>query len=97
MTRDEQVKLIGQCFALGLLKEVGIRNYREIKRRNSFDPCYALGGACASHDFCDANVVMRLAFVAVMEREPDCNDREDTKLWNDAWESAWGYIGPAKQ
>jgi hypothetical protein len=41
---------------------------------------------CASHDFCDANVVMAAAFAEVTGEEPDTvNCEGDLNLWNDAW------------
>lgn len=47
--------------------------------------------ACASHDYCDANMVMEQAFVTVFERpflyEGEPFD-EDTLVWNSAWNIA---------
>lgn len=43
---------------------------------------------CATHDFCDANMVMAEAFKNVFGREVDINDDADTDLWNTAWDLA---------
>jgi hypothetical protein len=52
-------------------------------------PAYAQ--ACASHDYCDANMVMEQAFITVFERpflyEGEPFD-EDTLVWNSAWNIA---------
>ena len=64
-----------------------------MKRLNETDPDYA-DGACASHDFCDANMAMAPAFTQVMGREPDVSSEEDAAIWSDAWElAAKLYIG----
>lgn len=40
---------------------------------------------CASHDFCDANMVMDEAFQKVMERPTRPTAKADADLWNGAW------------
>lgn len=59
--------------------------------------------ACASHDFCDANMLMAAAFVATFEREPfttidvesgeasEATLKADTDVWNQAWD--WAKAG----
>jgi hypothetical protein len=67
--------------------------FSEMKRLNETDPDYA-DGACASHDFCDANMAMAPAVTQVMGWEPDVSSEEDAAIWSDAWELARKlYIG----
>jgi hypothetical protein len=46
-------------------------------------------GICATHDFCDANMLMLEAFKKTFGREPailtDSDDTVDARLWGDAW------------
>lgn len=44
-------------------------------------------GVCASHDFCDANMVMLEAFEAIAGREIDPGTMTDAD--RDAWSAAW--------
>lgn len=67
------------------------REFRAICERNKSGGAYD-HGACATHDFCDANMLMLAAFTATFDREPwFLTDSEhpkgvaDTRLWNDAW------------
>lgn len=46
-------------------------------------------GACATHDFCDANELMAEAFKEFTGREPDCADEKDAALWSGAWNAAY--------
>lgn len=61
----------------------------EIRRRNA-TPDYA-GAVCATHDFCDANMIMLEAFEAVVGRPMHMDGGEspeeqaDHHLWNEAW------------
>lgn len=45
-------------------------------------------GICASHDYCDANEAMALAFATIVGREPDVLDDGDSALWAIAWDRA---------
>lgn len=47
----------------------------EVRRRN-----VDYGAACATHDFCDANMAMMEAFEAVMGREPVLGDDDDSMI-----------------
>lgn len=44
-------------------------------------------GVCASHDYCDANMVMDEAFTGLFDRSVASTD-EDCALWNAAWDIA---------
>lgn len=45
-------------------------------------------GGCASHEYCDANVVMHEAFTSTLGRECDLGNEEDVDLVNEAWSIA---------
>jgi hypothetical protein len=62
--------------------------FAEMKRRNESEPEYADGRACASQDFCDANMAMQEAFESVMGRICDGDNEVDCMVWNTAWELA---------
>lgn len=56
---DFEAERLAKRFARDLREEVGAENYEEIRRRNA-TPEYrdSTFSVCASHDFCDANMVM---------------------------------------
>jgi len=58
-----------------------------VRARNA-TPEYGDSGACASHDFCDANMAMAHAFVIVLGRKHDGDADADNALWNEAWSRA---------
>ncbi len=49
-------------------------------------------GSCATHNFCDANMVMFEAFQKIEVREPNMDemdrDNNDVDVWNKAWDIA---------
>ena len=56
--------------------------------RRNLTPEYD-GGACASHDFCDANEVMHESFLKLSDlSEMDLQDDSQIALWNKAWRIA---------
>lgn len=68
---------IADTFDTLLRDDVSSVSYRKIIRQNSSNPNDA---ACASHDYCDANMVMARAMEA-------CGiDGEPPTLWNAAWD-----------
>jgi hypothetical protein len=71
---------IADTFVRLLRAELSPAAFAEMQRRNRTAPA----GVCASHDFCDANMVMLAAFEA-HELVPDM---DDPTLWNAAWERA---------
>jgi hypothetical protein len=82
----------------GLVRLDLAKHLPEIVRRNRED--YAGGASCATHDFCDANMVMLAAFEDTFGREPRFLDGTngddayspdqyvDLHLWNNAWDMA---------
>jgi hypothetical protein len=81
----ETIEMLALAFATKLRAEIGDENLAEVVRRNAL-PEYAC--ACASHDFCDANMPMAAAFEEITGREPDVSSEEDCALWNAAWDAA---------
>ncbi len=91
------IESLAEEFAHELLSEIGKKNMCEVIRKNH-QADYE--GCCASHDFCDANMVMNEAFVEIYGREPifeeinhaplDLNDNynQDSSIWNEAWDTA---------
>jgi hypothetical protein len=75
---------IARAFAANLAEELTADQMAQVVERNkTVDP-----GVCASHDFCDANMVMDPAFTQVMRREIDLNSEADCALWGQAWDIA---------
>ena len=78
-----KVRKLARAFASELESEIGAANIKTVTRRNA-TPDYA--GACASHDFCDANMTMERACLAAF------GDGElDVATWNAAWDFAKRY------
>lgn len=73
---------LATTFARELLAEIGAGNLQVVRNRNA-SPYYA--GCCASHDFCDANMVMAAAWIATAGREFDMDSDADVASWNAAW------------
>ena len=79
MQGDAYMKM-GAFFSAFLIKEIGLDKVVEVVRKNKEDS----GDWCASHQYCDANMVMAQAFRVVMGREIDI-ESDDCILWGDAW------------
>lgn len=74
---------LAKDFSRRLIEEIGRDKVAEANERNkTYDD-----GACASHDFCDANMVMDAAFTAVVGRETG-DSEADMKMWAAAWDMA---------
>ncbi len=76
---------LAEEFAARLFVRIGEANLREVIRRNA-----AHGKGCASHDFCDANMVM---LAALQSLAPEIDGELDEILHRDdllaLWEEAW--------
>jgi hypothetical protein len=75
---------IARAFSIILRAEIG-GDVDEVVTLNA-TPAYAC--ACASHDFCDANVYMGAAWEIVMGRSPDVASEADADIWGRAWDLA---------
>ena len=88
MTYTETELALARAFDVELRAEIGADKYADVIRLNRL-PQYDC--ACASHDFCDANMVMLSAYQRATGREvPDCDEQTegDMPVWNYAW-GAW--------
>lgn len=65
--------------------------FAEMRRRNDTAK-YRDGGACASHDFCDANMAMLEAIGSAVGFHPDVSARWYTDLHNAAWDAAQSQL-----
>lgn len=70
-----------------LLLELDAKDFIKVLYRNA-EPEYESTGSCASHDFCDANMVMLDAWGYLGYGEFDPNSSADASVWNDAWHIA---------
>lgn len=75
---------IASAFSALVRRDLG-DNLPEIAARNA-RPDYQ--GACATHDFADANMIMAEAFESAMGRAIDIASDADCALWNRAWDIA---------
>lgn len=73
---------VARLFDATLRIEIGDDNYNEVVRLNR---TAEYTGCCASHDFCDANMVMLKVFQMI--GADDASD-EGNSLWNRSW-NAW--------
>lgn len=72
---------LANAFSKELVKFIPSKMKEVIKRnRNNLNK-----DICASHDFCDANMVMDTAFKKVMRRNLKMQSDADLDLWNKAW------------
>ena len=83
MTKEQ----LAERFSRLLLEELGNETMSAVNEANSMEN---LAGSCATHDHCDANMVMYAAMQQLDADAPapwDFQD-EDAKLWNEAWQHA---------
>jgi hypothetical protein len=87
---------LGEAFADGLANTLTHNDWCEMVALNQ-TPTYA-DGACASHNYCDANIVMLDAWHLMFDRPIDADIEAEAKLWNAAWEVARErHLGSAKK
>jgi hypothetical protein len=75
---------IADTFVRLLRAELTATEFAEMQRRNS-TPEYANTGCCASHDFCDANMIMASALEEHGFATSDDDDQFATARWNRVW------------
>jgi hypothetical protein len=87
MSKMSEPEKVARVFSALLQADLG-STVEEIVGDNNRHPddnapaCRWWWGACASHDYCDANVYMGAAFALTG------NDADDTGLWSAAWGNA---------
>lgn len=94
---------IGDRFAELLRDEIGVIDMARVRRRNASPSYQGEGAPCASHDFCDANMVMLEAFEKVMDHEPRfLNGTDEAGDYSpegqadlDVMNAAWAYAKAA--
>lgn len=45
---------------------------------------------CATHDHCDANMLMDEAYTEIVGHEIDLQNQDETQLWSNAWDLSKG-------
>lgn len=83
MTDIHETIRLAQAFGEQVQTAFGPAQFREICYLNKSS--HASTSICATHDFCDANMLMEAAFQATFGRESDVADEADAKVWSDAW------------
>ena len=84
----QKVILAGWFLAL-LERDLEPKEFKEACRRN-----HGINeGLCASHDFCDANMVMDEAWGETVDHEMSPSSAVDAELWSGAWEIATTAMG----
>jgi len=81
MNIDERVarkfsELLAGCIGAENLKRAAARNAKGNR------------AGCASHDFCDANMVMAEAILAATGAAVDIQSDSDARLWGASWDIA---------
>lgn len=69
MTTQETSFALAGAFAALMKRDLTAAEFAEMRQRNTTER-YG-DGVCASHDFCDANMVMLEAFQTLFGRDPD--------------------------
>src|SRR5262245_4826220 len=90
---ENQVSSLAACFAGVLRGWLDDGHWEAMRMRNGQRGPTDLW--CASHDYCDANEAMTLAWRLVLGRDPDVNSTADHALWSAAWSAADKYISAA--
>jgi len=91
MTRPEP-EALAEAFREVIAEWLSPEDRKEIDRRNRM-PEYAAAGACATHDFCDANVAMAAAWERLTGKEflhgtTEAEDEQEMRVWGEAWDLA---------
>lgn len=86
MTERSTIRL-AKAFVDELMAELSAKDFVSMMYRNA-EPEYDGTGSCASHDFCDANMVMLAAWEKLGYGEMDPSSSADASVWNEAWSIA---------
>lgn len=78
---------VAEKFCWMLTDEIGLEDRAEVVRINA----ERNEDYCASHDFCDANVVMLKSFRSALGATMDQSNQAHTDIVNDAWSLAKDY------
>lgn len=78
-----QAHILARAFAANIEADLTASQFAEVKRRNG-TALYS-GGACATHDFCDANMNMQAAYIVTFGVDPLDDMNGSAPIWNRAW------------
>jgi hypothetical protein len=87
MTEAQVAEAVAVAFSQRLRQCLTPAEWMQMVVKNATNPLYA-NGACASQDYCDANMPMGEAFLEVVGHEVDGDSAEDAAIWNAAWDRA---------
>lgn len=79
---NDNIKKLSDAFSYGIREELTKKQLAEVVKRNEERKDFS----CATHDFCDANMVMFWSFGYAFQRELDISNASDIQLINAAWE-----------
>jgi hypothetical protein len=89
---SQEIEKLAKKFSELLRSDHTAEEMEEVIEKNREHKANGDNGICATHDICDANMVMLDAFKSVTGREPsfltDSENEADMPLWNKAWELA---------
>ena len=83
MTADELAKAFREIVRRDLANHIAAIDATNSERALNGD-----GDTCATHDYCDANMLMIQAWESVMGRPMRPHVDSDSALWNQAWQIA---------
>jgi hypothetical protein len=78
-----KTKKLSEKFNEIVNKEFSVEQLAEINAKNKTAEYIS---CCATHDYCDANMLMDEAFTSVIGREIDLQNENDCQLWSNAWD-----------
>jgi hypothetical protein len=80
---QEQTEELARAFSRSLLREINWENLYTVIHRNKTEDYQH--GCCATHDFCDPNILMLEAFEKLHNIDFDVQDSTHSDCFNAAW------------
>lgn len=78
-----QLELLSNRFSYLINENFSAIELAETIRKNKTED---YKNCCATHDYCDANMIMDEAFTEIVGHEIDLQNDADLELWNSAWD-----------
>lgn len=90
---DATIEALAAAFRDVLAEWLTPAEFETMRATNAANAAAGIVGICASHDYCDANVAMEVAFERIIGRESIMPDEgpqgpEDQRAWDAAWNMA---------
>lgn len=90
---DDTIKALAEAFRDVLAEWLTPEEFAVMRATNASNARDGVTGICASHDYCDANIAMEVAFERIIGRESIMPDEgpqgpEDQRAWDAAWSMA---------